>query len=309
VTGPWRPVSDGITAEANGMGAVLDELLALLELADAGGDVYVGESQDLGWGRVYGGQVLGQALSAAERTVDRMRLAHSLHGYFLRPGDPARPIEYRVERTRDGRSFSARRVRAEQAGRPIFFMAASFQIPEPGLEHQETMPEVPDPEGLPSYPELIQEFRDVLPVSAGEWAMMDYPIEMRPVAVSDPMSPEPRPPAQEVWLRAESELPDDPALHRYLLAYASDFVLLDTALLPHGTSYWQGTVKMASIDHAMWFHRDFRMDEWLLYAMDSPAAAGARGLVRGRLVTREGALIASVAQEGLMRPIRPRRDE
>jgi acyl-CoA thioesterase-2 len=285
------------------MGAVLDDLLALLELEDAGDGVYVGQSQDLGWGRVYGGQVLGQALSSAERTVDRSRLAHSLHGYFLRPGDPRLPIEYRVERTRDGRSFSTRRIRAEQKGRPVFFMAASFQTAETGLEHQETMPDVPGPDGLLSFPELIRTYQHRLPEAAGDWAMMEYPIEMRPVQVSDPMNPEPRAPAQEVWFRTESSLPDEPALHRYLLAYASDFVLLDTALLPHGMSYWQGTLKMASIDHAMWFHRDLRMDDWLLYAMDSPAAAGARGLVRGRIFDRSGALVASVAQEGLMRPI------
>jgi acyl-CoA thioesterase-2 len=285
------------------MGAVLDQLLVLLALEDAGDGVYVGDSQDLGWGRVYGGQVLGQALSAAERTVDRTRLAHSLHGYFLRPGDPAGPISYRVERTRDGRSFSTRRIRAEQGGRPIFFMAASFQIAERGLEHQEPMPEVPGPEGLLSYAQLIHEFREVLPEVTSEWAMMDYPIEMRPVQVSHPMNPEPRPAEQQVWFRAVSELPDESALHRSLLAYASDFVLLDTALLPHGMSYWQGGLKMASIDHAMWFHRDLRMDRWLLYAMDSPAAAGARGLVRGRIFDRDGTLVASVAQEGQMRPI------
>ncbi len=286
------------------MGATLDELLGLLELDEVGDGVFVGQSQDLGWGRVYGGQVLGQALSAAERTVDPSRLAHSLHGYFLRPGNPNQPIEYRVEQTRDGRSFSARRIRAEQAGRPIFFMAASFQVPESGLEHQDPMPEVPEPDGLLSYTDLIRRFEDVLPDAIKDWAMMDFPIEMRPVEVSNPMSPVVKEPVQRVWIRAEANLPEKPSLHRYLLAYASDFFLLDTALMPHGRTYWQGNLRTASIDHAMWFHRNFRMDDWLLYSMDSPAASGARGLVRGQFFDRRGRLVASVAQEGLIRPVR-----
>jgi acyl-CoA thioesterase-2 len=267
-----------------------------------GEDVFLGRSQDLGWGRVYGGQVLGQALSAAERTVEDERLAHSLHGYFLRPGDPTEPIEYRVERTRDGRSFTTRRIRAEQNGRPIFFMAASFQVPEPGLEHQDDPPDVPGPDGLASYHELIRRFADSLPSELHDWAMLDYPIEMRPVHVSDPLNPPPSDPVNYVWFRTESALPDRPSLHRYLLAYASDFWLLDTALFPHGKTYWQGSLVMASIDHSMWFHRDPRMDQWLLYAMDSPCAAGGRGLVRGRFFDVDGRLVASVAQEGLMRP-------
>jgi len=285
------------------MSRVLEELLHLLMIEAVGDDLFVGESQDLGWGRVYGGQVLGQALSAAERTVDPNRLVHSLHAYFLRPGDPSQPIEYRVERTRDGRSFTTRRIRAEQAGRPIFFMAASFQIQETGLEHQDAMPEVPDPDELISSNDLILQHAEHLPAAVVDWAMMDFPIEMRPVTVGDPMNPVPSEPVQQVWLRAESDLPDGPALHRYLLAYASDLMLLDTALLPHGTNYWQGGLQMASIDHAMWFHRDLRMDDWLLYAMDSPSAAGARGLVRGKFYDRNGVLVASVAQEGLVRPV------
>ncbi len=281
----------------------LEELLNLLKLEARGDDVFLGDSQDLGWGRVYGGQVLGQALSAARRTVDSARPAHSLHGYFLRPGDPDQPVEYRVERTRDGRSFTTRRIRAEQLGRPIFFMAASFQTPESGLDHQDEMPEVPGPEGLLSHAELIHQHADLLPEAVSSWAMMDFPIEMRPVKGSDPMNPRPSPAQQQVWLRAESALPDDSALHRYLLAYASDFVLLDTALLPHGRNYWQGNLRMASIDHAMWFHDDFRLDDWLLYAMDGPRAAGARGLVRGQFFNQSGVRVASVAQEGLVRLI------
>lgn len=279
------------------------KLLEQLDVEEIRDGVFLGESQDLGWGRVYGGQVLGQALAAAERTVDTSRLAHSLHGYFLRPGDPRQPIEYLVELTREGRSFTTRRIRAEQDGRPIFFMAASFQNPEPGLEHQDEMPEVRGPDGLMSYTELINGFQSVLPEAMSDWAMMDSPIEMRPVEVSNPMSPEPSDPVQYMWLRAASALPDSPALHRCVLAYASDFSLLDTALLPHGTNYWQGTVRTASIDHAMWFHRDFRMDEWLLFSMDSPSAAGARGLVRGQFHDVDGRLVASAVQEGLMRPV------
>jgi len=285
------------------MSRVLDELLDLLTLEATGEDVFLGRSQDLGWGRVFGGQVLGQALSAAERTVDPSRLVHSLHAYFLRPGDPALPVEYRIERTRDGRSFTTRRIRAEQKGRPIFFMAASFQIREIGLEHQDAMPEVSGPDGLMSSRDLIRQRAEHLPAAMTEWAMMEFPIEIRPVRVSDPVNPAPSEPVQHVWLRAESDLPDGPALHRYLLAYASDFVLLDTALLPHGRSPWQGGLQMASIDHAMWFHHDLRMDDWLLYAMDSPSASGARGLVHGRFFDRRGVLVASVAQEGLMRPV------
>ena len=283
------------------MGRVLEELMQLLSLVTVGADVFLGQSQDLGWGRVYGGQVLGQALSAAEHTVESNRLVHSLHAYFLRPGDPGQPIEYLVERTREGRSFTTRRIRAEQGGRPIFFMAASFQIHEAGLEHQVAMPEVPDPDGLVSSTDLILQHADRLPAAVVDWARMDFPIELRPVEIGDPMNPVPSRPVQHVWMRAESELPDGPALHRYLLAYASDLVLLDTALLPHGTNYWQGGLQMASLDHAMWFHRDLRMDDWLLYAMDSPSAAGARGLVRGKFFDRSGVLVASVAQEGLTR--------
>jgi acyl-CoA thioesterase-2 len=287
------------------MDRVLEELLDLLKLEAVGEDVFVGESQDLGWGRVYGGQVLGQALSAAERSVDSTRLAHSFHSYFLRPGDPGESIEYRVERTRDGRSFSTRRIRAEQDGRPIFFMAASFQVPESGLEHQDAVPDVAGPDGLLSFTDLIRKHADLLPETMSDWAMMDFPIEIRPVKISDPMNPAPSDAVQHVWLRVSSDLPDAPALHRYLLAYASDFILLDTALLPHGKSYWQGGLRMASIDHSMWFHHDIRMDDWLLYTLDSPSASGARGLVHGQFFDRRGVLVASLMQEGLIRVVDP----
>ena len=286
------------------MGRVLDRLLELLELEPIGEDVFRGPSQDLGWGTVFGGQVLGQALSAAGRTVDGDRHAHSLHAYFLRPGDPARPISYHVERTRDGGSSSTRRIRAHQEGPPIFFMAASFQRPEGGLDHQAAMPEVPGPDGLASYDELTRRYLSLAPEPLRSSLDIEWPFEMRPVEVIDPLSPQPTAPFSHLWLRSAGPLPDDDRVHRYLLAYTSDFSLLDTALAPHGRSYWQGDLKMASIDHAMWFHRPFLTDEWLLYAMDSPNACGARGLVRGQVFDRAGRLVASTAQEGMIRDLR-----
>lgn len=286
------------------MSRVLDRLLELLELERIDEDVFRGPSQDLGWGTVFGGQVLGQALSAAGRTVDDSRHAHSLHAYFLRRGDPAKEMTYRVERTRDGGSFSTRRIRAHQDGPPIFFMAASFQRPERGLEHQDSMPEVPGPDGLASFDELTQRYLHLAPESLRASLDVEWPLEMRPVEVKHPLDPVPSDPRLHVWLRAAAPLPDDERVHRYLLAYASDFSLLDTALAPHGRTYWQGDLKMASIDHAMWFHRPFRADEWLLYAMDSPNASGARGLARGEFFDRAGRLVASTAQEGMIRDSR-----
>jgi acyl-CoA thioesterase-2 len=286
------------------MGRVLDRLLELLDLETISEDVFRGPSQDLGWGTVFGGQVLGQALSAAGRTVDVNRHAHSLHAYFLRPGDPTRPISYHVERTRDGSSFSTRRIRAHQNGPPIFFMAASFQRPESGLDHQAAMPGVPGPDGLASYDELTRRYLPLASEPLRSSLDIEWPFEMRPVEVIDPLSPQPTAPVSHLWLRSAGKLPDDERVHRYLLAYTSDFSLLDTALAPHGRSYWQGDLKMASIDHAMWFHRPCRADEWLLYAMDSPNACGSRGLVRGQLFDRTGRLVASTAQEGMIRDLR-----
>ena len=286
------------------MGAVLDRLLELLELERLEEDLFRGPSQDLGWGSVFGGQVLGQALSAAGRTVDDGRHAHSLHAYFLRPGDVNRSITYQVERTRDGAGFSTRRIRAHQDGPPIFFMAASFQRPEDGLEHQAAMPRVPGPDGLASYRELTERYLHLAPEPLRASLDVDWPIEMRPVEVADPLAPAPAEPKAHVWLRTEASLPDDERVHRYLLAYASDFSLLDTALAPHGRSYWQGDLRMASLDHSMWFHRPFRADDWLLYAMDSPNASGARGLTRCEVFDRSGRLVASTAQEGMIRDLR-----
>jgi acyl-CoA thioesterase-2 len=281
---------------------VLDELVQLLGLERLEENLFRGQSQDLGWGTVFGGQVVGQALSAAAQTVPSDRLVHSLHAYFLRPGDVTRPIVYDVDRIRDGTSFTTRRVVAIQNGHPIFGLAASFHKEESGFDHAEPMPEAASPESLRTEQELLAPFIDRLPDYAKPRAVADRPIETRVVdPVSDPFHPEVRPARRAVWLRTTGPLPDDPALHAYLLAYASDFALLTTALLPHGATWLTGGLQLASIDHVMWFHRPFRMDDWLLYVMDSPTAHGARGLVRGLFYTRDGVLVASTSQEGLMR--------
>jgi acyl-CoA thioesterase-2 len=283
------------------MRPILAELLELLRLEAIEEDLFRGQSQDLGWGVVFGGQVLGQALSAAARTVPEDRVVHSLHGYFLRQGDVRRPIVYTVDRIRDGRSFTTRRVVAVQGGQAIFSMSASFQLEEPGFEHQDPMPDVPGPEALPSEAELARGRLDRIPEPLRARATADHPIEIRPVDPYDPTRPAVRAPVRHVWMRAADALPDDPAVHRYLLAYASDFHLLGTTMQPHGVSWLTPGMQVASLDHAMWFHRPFRMDEWLLHAMESPSASGSRGLCRGRIYDREGRLVASTAQEGLVR--------
>jgi len=283
------------------MQSVLGELLGLLRLERLENTLFRGQSQDLGWGAVFGGQVLGQALSAAQQTVPDERQVHSFHGYFLRSGDVRRPIVYEVECIRDGKSFTTRRVVAIQNGRAIFSMSASFQAPEPGYEHHAEMPAAPDPEGLPSETELARRLGDRIPEPLRSRALADKPIEIRPVDPVDPLRPEPRPPRRLVWFRAADTLPDDPALHGYLLAYASDFHFVTTAMQPHGVSWLSPGMQVASLDHAMWFHAPLRLDEWLLYVIDSPAAGGGRGLVRGSFYSRDGRLVASTAQEGLMR--------
>jgi acyl-CoA thioesterase-2 len=245
--------------------------------------------------------VLGQALVAAVRTVEGERVAHSLHAYFLLGGDPKVPIIYSVERVRDGGSFSTRRVTGIQHGRPMFVMSASFHKAEPGSDHQTEMPKVPAPEELPSEQELKARMIAHLPQSMRSYWERERPIEMRPVDVSRYFSREPRPPEQYIWMRASGPLPDDFPLHQCVLAYASDFSLLDTALIAHGKLMFDKDVQLASLDHALWLHRPFRADAWLLYAQDSPSSHGARGFCRGRVFTRDGALVASVAQEGLMR--------
>jgi acyl-CoA thioesterase-2 len=284
------------------MSQVLDELVKLLALEKIEENLFRGQSQDLGWGTVFGGQVVGQALSAAVQTVPAERHVHSLHAYFLRPGDVRRPIVYTVDRIRDGSSFTTRRVVATQHGHAIFNLAASFQIAEAGLEHQDPCPDAPAPESLATEQELARAAADRLPPVVLQRAVADRPFEMRPVdPPADPLRPGARPPSRMVWLRTFGQLPDDPALHRYLLAYASDHSFITTSLLPHGVTWLTPGMQIASLDHVMWFHQPFRVDEWLLYVIDSPAAHGARGLVRGRVFARDGRLVASCAQEGLIR--------
>ncbi len=284
------------------MSKVLDDLVKLLALERIEENLYRGQSQDLGWGTVFGGQVLGQALSAAVHTTPPDRHVHSLHAYFLRPGNVSMPIVYDVDRIRDGSSFTTRRVVAIQAGRPIFNMSASFQLDEPGLDHQDPMPDAPPPESCPTEQERYAKFAHRLPQPLRERAVMERPFELRTTdPEDDPFAPAPRPPKRMIWVKATARLPDDPALHRYLLAYVSDFSFVTTSLIPHGITWITPGYQLASIDHVMWFHRPFRVDEWLLHVVESPSASGSRGLVRGRVFSRSGALVATTAQEGLVR--------
>src|SRR5512133_4310384 len=287
------------------MDQTLGALIRQLDLEPLEVNLFRGQSRDVGAPRVYGGQVISQALVAAERTVDA-RVPHSLHAYFLLPGDVAAPIVYQVDRVRDGRSFSARRVQAIQHGRPILSMIASFQAPEPGLEHAAPMPEVPPPESLASFPERVERWlaeAGPVPPRIAEAMRTPAAVEFRPIEPQNPLDRIRGEPRQAAWFRAVDRLPDDPQLHRWILAYASDSLLIGTALRPHGRSWWQPSMIVASIDHALWFHRAARVDDWLLYAMDSPSAQSARGLARGLVYDRSGRLIASVAQEGLMREV------
>ena len=263
-------------------------------------NLFRGTTADNSPGRIFGGQVAGQALVAAGRTVDHGHV-HSLHAYFLRPGDPKIPIVYDVDRIRDGRSFTTRRVVAIQHGEAIFHLSASFQPDEPGVEHEDPMPRAPDPERLPTWRERVSRILPRVPRGMGDWLTRDRPIELRYVDELPILSAEPRPAEQQVWMRADGKLPDDPPLHQVVVAYASDMTLLDTALLPHGVPWIDEQFMMASLDHAMWFHRRFRADEWLLYQLHSPTAAGARGFTRGEIWTHDGHLAVSVVQEGLIR--------
>ena len=289
------------------MTAALDELLRLLDLEEIEENIFRGRSPDEDRQRVFGGQVAGQALIAAGRTVRHGRV-HSLHAYFLRPGDTQVPIVYEVDRIRDGHSFTTRRVVGVQHGKAIFNLAASFHADEPGIEHQLPMPEgMPDPESLPTVMEMMQPHRERLG-EVGDWWLRPRAIDARYV---QPAVPAPLreggavPGVQRVWIRADGELPDDPLLHACVVAYASDMTLLDTTLLPHGLSWNSGVAMGASLDHAMWFHAPFRADEWLLYDQDTPAASGARAFARGSIFTADGRLAVSVAQEGLVRTVRP----
>jgi len=281
--------------------AALKDLLATLTLEPLEDNLFRGARGREGWQRVYGGQVLGQAMMAAAQTVDPGRPIHSLHGYFLLAGDPSLPIIYDVERIREGGSFTTRRVKAIQHGRAIFSMSASFHKQEEGFEHQSSMPDVPPPESLPNPKELMGRLIDRLPENMRRYFERELPIEMRVTDVSRYLSREKKDPVQNIWIRASGPLPDDPVLHQAVLAYASDFTLLDTALIAHGKLLFDQDVQLASLDHALWYHRPFRADEWMLYVQDSPSAYGARGFCRGTIYARNGSLVASVAQEGLMR--------
>lgn len=280
---------------------VLNELLRLLELEKIEENIFRGNSQDLGFGNIFGGQVLGQSLSAASQTVPEERGVHSMHGYFLRPGDPARPIVYQVECIRDGKSFTTRRVVAIQKGRAIFSMSASFQVNETGFEHQMDMPDIPKPDDFLSEQEIARRAMDQIPAQIRARILCAKPIEIRPVNPINPSSPQKEKPVRYVWFKAIDKMPDNLFIHKYMLAYASDFGLVTTSLYPHGHTFWDSNMQVASLDHAMWFHRDFRMDDWLLYAIESPSASKARGLNHGHIFTRDGLLIASVSQEGLIR--------
>ena len=283
------------------MNSILDQLVSLLSMETIEENLFRGASQDLGFRQLFGGQVLGQALSAASQTVDGERQANSLHGYFLRAGDAKKPVVYQVERVRDGGSFSTRRVTAIQNGQTIFTCSASFHQQEEGFRHQTEMPDVPQPEDLIPEEELSPRLAKALSQEKREKMLRAKAIETRPVQVLDPLNPAISAPIKQVWFKAAGVLPSSPALHKYLLAYASDFGLLTTSLLPHGASIWQPQMQVASLDHSIWFHEEVCLDDWLLYSMDSPWSGNSRGFARGSIYTRDGRLVASVAQEGLTR--------
>jgi acyl-CoA thioesterase-2 len=279
----------------------LAELVALLDLEPLEVNIYRGRNRDLGSPRVFGGQVFAQALVAARRTVEGAREAHSAHGYFILPGDLKAPIVYFVDRLRDGKSFTTRRVTAIQHGQAIFNCSVSFHVDEPGLMHQDEMPDVPAPETLAPELQLVREMADRIPEKLRPVLTQDRPIDFRPVDPVDLFHPPKQDATRYLWFRALGQLPDEPLIHQAVLAYASDYGLLPTALRPHGIGFRTPGLMVASLDHCLWLHRPFRADEWLLYVMDSPMAAGARGFVRGSIYTQAGELVASVAQEGLMR--------
>lgn len=282
--------------------SIVQELLSLLELEKLEVNIYRGQNRDLGTGRVFGGQVFAQALVAARRTVDQPREAHSVHGYFLRPGDLKAPIVFFVDRPRDGGTFTSRRVTAIQHGEAIFHLSANFHIEEEGLEHQaHPMPQVAPPESLQPELEVMREKADRLPPELRMVLTQDRPIDFRSVDALVPGLHPPSDPHRQSWFRAMERLPDDPIIHQAVLAYTSDYGFLPTALLPHQVTYRDPRLQLASLDHTLWLHRPFRADEWLLYVMDSPIASGARGFVRGQIYSQDGQLVASVAQEGLLR--------
>ncbi|MBS9721607.1 acyl-CoA thioesterase II [Tianweitania sp. BSSL-BM11] len=286
------------------MSEAMRDLLDILDLETLELNLFRGRSPQVGWQRVFGGQVVGQALVAAQRTVSADRHTHSLHGYFMRPGDPAVPIIYEVDRIRDGGSFTTRRVVAIQHGHAIFSLEASFQKDEPGLDHQVPMPlDVPAPETLMTQMELIERYGQNLPEAIRRFWARERPLQIRPVNIEHYASREPLPPQQKVWMRINGVKAATRALNAAMLAYISDMTLLDTATFPHGRWGFEPDIQMASLDHAIWFHREppNGMDDWLLYSQDTPSTMGARGFARGQIFSRDGTLIASVAQEGLIR--------
>ncbi|AKE58007.1 acyl-CoA thioesterase II [Citrobacter farmeri] len=283
------------------MSQALKNLLTLLNLEKIEEGLFRGQSEDLGLRQVFGGQVVGQALYAAKETVAEERLVHSFHSYFLRPGDSQQPIIYDVEVLRDGNSFSARRVAAIQNGKPIFYMTASFQAPEPGFEHQKTMPHAPAPEGLTSETDIARTVAHLLPPILKDKFLGDRPLEVRPVEFHNPLKGHVAEPTRQVWIRANGALPNDIRVHQYLLGYASDLNFLPVALQPHGIGFLEKGIQIATIDHSMWFHRPFDLNEWLLYSVESTSASSARGFVRGEFYTQDGKLVASTVQEGVMR--------
>ena len=283
------------------MSKAVKTLLSTLDLEPIEVNLFRGTSPKVGWQRVFGGQVIGQALVAAQRTVDNERKVHSLHGYFMRPGDPENPIIYEVDRIRDGGSFTTRRVVAIQHGHAIFSMSASFQIEESGLDHAIDMPDVPRPEQLASEKELAEQFIDHAPENVRKYWQRERPIELRPTDLTHYISGKKLPPRQHVWFRATGPLPDNPAIQAAVLAYASDMTLLDTSLYAHGRAVFDPALQVASLDHAMWFHRPINMEKWHLYTQDSPNSSGARGFTRGSIYSEDGELVASAAQEGLIR--------
>jgi acyl-CoA thioesterase-2 len=282
------------------MSSAVHDLISILDLEQLDINLFRGRSPQVGWQRVFGGQVIGQALVAAVRTVEG-RPAHSMHAYFLLPGDPKVPIIYDVDRMRDGGSFTTRRVTARQHGHPIFSMLASFHRPEDGLDHQATMPKVPPPEDLPSDAEMREKLLPTMPEAVRKYYERERPIELRPVEFDRYRGKKYPDGKFHIWIRATGKLPDDPAIHQCALAYSSDYALLDTALAPHGRTLFESDFMGASLDHALWLHRPFRADDWLLYAQDSPNLHGSRGFARGLIFKRDGTLVASVAQEGLVR--------
>ncbi len=283
------------------MSQALQNLLNLLNLEKLEEGLFRGQSEDLGLRQVFGGQVVGQALYAAKQTVPADRIIHSFHSYFLRPGDSQKAIIYDVETLRDGQSFSARRVSAVQNGHPIFYMTASFQAPESGFEHQKTMPNVVGPNDLPSEGDLARQLAHFIPEKAREKFLAEKPFEIRPVKFHNPLKGHVDEPTRYVWIRANGNMPDDKRIHQYLLGYASDFNFLPVALQPHGKGFLEPGMQVATIDHSMWFHRPFDLNQWLLYSVESTSASGARGFVRGEFYTQDGTLVASTVQEGVMR--------